>query len=301
MQPLDSPTVPVFKLYGEQQIWPTPDLLHCESISRRSSLHQWEIQPHRHADLFQLFYIQRGHSRVEIEGKRHNIEQASLQVVPPLCVHGFQFPEDIEGYVLTLAAPLVARFEAELGPHLSGADCYPVDDSRHYIDTLFAALLAEYEGSKPFRDTLLQSMVSTLMIWICRRRQSLGARSTERSREYLASFIKLVEGHYREHLSVEDYAHRVGVSGTYLNNLCRQLTGQSALQVIHQRLLLEAKRDLIYTGMTISRLSDNLGFSDPTYFSRFFKRLSGQSPNAFRASVNATGNTELGSTGGEYP
>ncbi|CAM5379241.1 hypothetical protein SSTU70S_00809 [Stutzerimonas stutzeri] len=166
MQPLDSPTVPVFKLYGEQQIWPTPDLLHCELIPRRSSLYQWEIQPHRHADLFQLFYIQRGNSQVEIEGKRHDIERASLQVVPPLCVHGFQFPEDIEGYVLTLAAPLVARFEAELGPHLSGADCYPVgEDSRLYIDTLFAALLEEYEGSKPFRDTLLQSMVSTLLIW----------------------------------------------------------------------------------------------------------------------------------------
>ncbi|GLZ27615.1 HTH-type transcriptional regulator ChbR [Pseudomonas oleovorans subsp. oleovorans] len=294
MQPLDSPTVPVFKLYGEQQIWPTPDLLHCELIPRRSSLYQWEIQPHRHADLFQLFYIQRGNSQVEIEGKRHDIERASLQVVPPLCVHGFQFPEDIEGYVLTLAAPLVARFEAELGPHLSGADCYPVgEDSRLYIDTLFAALLEEYEGSKPFRDTLLQSMVSTLLIWICRRRQRLGATSgTERSREYLVGFIKLVERHYREHLSVEDYAHRVGVSSTYLNNLCRQLIGQSALQVIHQRLLLEAKRDLIYTGMTISQLSDNLGFSDPTYFSRFFKRLSGLSPNAYRSKTSENGTAE---------
>lgn len=293
MQPMDNPSIPVFKLYGEHQIWPTPDLLHCESIPRRSSLYQWEIQPHRHADLFQLFYIQRGHSQVEIEGRRHTIEQASLQVVPPLCVHGFQFPEDIEGYVLTLAAPLVARFEAELGPNLSGADCYPVGESRPYIDTLFTALLEEYEGNEPLRDLLLQSLVSTLMIWISRRRQRWDAsRGAERGNDYLAGFIKLVERHYLEHLTVEDYAHRVGVSSSHLNSLCRQLAGQSALQVIHQRLLLEAKRELIYTGITVSQLSDKLGFSDPTYFSRFFKRLTGQSPNAFRSEVSAAGHAE---------
>jgi AraC family transcriptional activator of pobA len=114
----------------------------------------------------------------------------------------------------------------------------------------------------------------------------------ERGNEYLAGFIKLVERHYLEHLSVEDYAHRVGVSSSYLNSLCRQLAGQTALQVIHQRLLLEAKRELIYTGITISQLSDKLGFSDPTYFSRFFKRLSGQSPNAFRSEVSEAGNLE---------
>ncbi len=62
------------------------------------------------------------------------------------------------------------------------------------------------------------------------------------------------------------------------------MSGQTALQVIHQRLLLEARRNLIYTRMSIGQLSDNLGFSDPTYFARFFKRLSGQTPNGYRRS-----------------
>jgi AraC family transcriptional regulator, transcriptional activator of pobA len=91
-----------------------------------------------------------------------------------------------------------------------------------------------------------------------------------------------VEQHYREHLTVETLAHRLDLSSVHLNTLCRRLAGQSALQIIHQRLLLEARRSLIYTNMTIAQVSDSLGFSDPTYFSRFFRRLSGQSPNAFR-------------------
>ena len=60
--------VPVFKLYGETAAWPTPDLLHCESIPARSRLHHWEIKPHQHAELFQLLYVQRGQAQVLAQG-----------------------------------------------------------------------------------------------------------------------------------------------------------------------------------------------------------------------------------------
>ena len=67
-----------------------------------------------------------------------------------------------------------------------------------------------------------------------------------------------------------------------LNTLCRALAGQSALQIVHQRIVLEAKRDLIYTSLTINQLADSLGFADPAYFSRFFRRMTGLSPRDFR-------------------
>ena len=281
------PPVPVFKLYGESQAWPTPDLLHCESIPKRSSLYHWEIKPHRHADLFQLLYVQHGQATVEVEGRRSRIVEPSIQVTPPLCVHGFQFSEDIEGYVLTLGAPLVAQLEARLGAPLAvlaSAGCYALGEDHAFINTLFEALLKEYEGSAVSRDLVLGSLVNVLMVWISRTRQQNKAASgrDERNRQSLGGFIKLVEQHYREHLTVETFAHRLGMSAVHLNNLCRQLAGQTALQIIHQRLLLEARRNLVYTNMTVAQVSDNLGFADPAYFSRFFRRLTGQSPNGFR-------------------
>ena len=100
----------------------------------------------------------------------------------------------------------------------------------------------------------------------------------------LGQYLRLVEAHYREHLSVEDFAARLNTPSLQLNQLCRALSGQTALQVVHQRLLLEARRNLIYTRMSIGQLSDSLGFTDPTYFARWFKRLSGQTPNAYRRS-----------------
>ena len=74
--------VPVFKLYGETAAWPTPDLIHCESIPERSQLHGWEIKPHRHGDLLQLLYVQAGEAELEIEGQVRQVDRASLQVVP---------------------------------------------------------------------------------------------------------------------------------------------------------------------------------------------------------------------------
>ena len=63
--PQHSP-VPVFRLYGETDAWPTPDLIHCESIPARSALHDWDIRPHRHGELVQLLYVQGGTHRAHI-------------------------------------------------------------------------------------------------------------------------------------------------------------------------------------------------------------------------------------------
>ena len=101
---MTTPAIPVFKLYGEQQDWLSPDLLHCETISLRSRIHDWEIRTHRHADLCQLLYVHKGRARVEVEGQYQELTESSIQVIPPLCVHGFQFSPDVEGFVLTLAA-----------------------------------------------------------------------------------------------------------------------------------------------------------------------------------------------------
>ncbi|AGZ35098.1 AraC family transcriptional regulator [Pseudomonas sp. SWI6] len=285
------PGVPLFQLYGENQAWPATDLLHCETIPVRSRLHHWEIKPHQHAELFQLLYVQRGRAEVEIEGRHSEIREAAIQVVPPLTVHGFRFSADIQGHVVTFGAALVADLEQRLGTPLrvlSTPACYPLGKDRQHLRTLIDTLQQEYQGSAPARSTMLQALVTALVVWISRRQQQgLAPRNRdERDRLLLGQYLRLVEAHYREHLSVEDFAAHLNISSLQLNQLCRELSGQTALQVVHQRLLLEARRNLIYTRMSISQLSDSLGFSDPTYFARFFKRLTGQTPNAFRRSAS---------------
>ncbi len=269
-------SIPVFKLYGENQDWIAPDLLHCETIPKRSRLHHWEIQPHRHADLCQLLFLHKGEARVDIEGQRSTLRESAIQVVPPLCVHGFQFSENIDGYVLTLASPLVTQLQAQLGSSpdaLAVPASYPAGRDRVYLHRLFSALQSEYAANQ-------RSLVSVLLVWLSRQvihREAAG-QLPERGREYLSRFSGLVEAQFRQHPSVEQLSHQVGISVAHLNSICREWAGQSALQMIHQRLLLEAKRNLIYTRMSVSRVADELGFADSAYFARFFRRMTGLSP-----------------------
>ncbi|CEL31049.1 MULTISPECIES: helix-turn-helix domain-containing protein [Pseudomonas] len=286
------PSIPVFKLYGESLDWPTPDLLHCETISSRSREHQWEIKPHRHADLCQLLFVFKGQAELEIEGQRTQLETPAIQVLPPLSVHGFRFSEDVEGFIVTLATPLIHHLQAQLGDAvhaLAQAHAYSAGNDGDYLNSLFSALQAEYNGHQPAREMLMHALVSVIMVWVSRQAivRHKASQRPQRQREYLNGFIQLVEETYRQHVKVEDLAHRLGISVSHLNGTCRELAGQPALQIMHERQLLEAKRLLTYTSMTIYEMSELLGFSDPTNFTRLFRRRVGISPKAFRDRLKA--------------
>mgnify|MGYP006196899649 CR=1 FL=1 len=166
------PSIPVFKLYGESLDWPTPDLLHCETISSRSREHEWEIKPHRHADLCQLLFVFKGQAELEIEGQRTQLDTPAIQVLPPLSVHGFRFSEDVEGFIVTLATPLINHLQAQLGGTVDGLQAlgnYPAGKDSDYLNHQFARLQDEYADDQPARDMMLHALVSVLLVWVSRQ------------------------------------------------------------------------------------------------------------------------------------
>lgn len=284
--------VPVYTLYGDDLAWPTPDLLHCESIPKRSRLHRWEITPHRHVDLAQMLYIHQGQAQIEIEGQVRLVTESTLQFIPPLCIHGFRFSENVDGYIITMAAPMVARLGAITGLGSSVFEYpgdWPVGDDANHLYTQLSALSDEYHGSSPGRDVMLQSLIQIVLVWIGRRflLQRHSSISSKPGRELMRRFYRLLDSEFKMQPKVENLAHRLGVSARTLNATCREWGGESALPLLHQRLLLEAKRQLIYTTMSITQISDCLGFAEPTYFARFFRRLTGKSPREFRTETIA--------------
>ncbi|MEQ8802120.1 MAG: helix-turn-helix domain-containing protein [Haliea sp.] len=283
----------MFRLYGETASWPTPDLLHIESIPERSRLHDWNIRPHRHADLVQLLYVSAGQAELDIDGGQREIAEPCIQVVPALCVHGFRFSHDIQGYVVSLALPLVDSLEQALGTRVLPLPwCRRLAaDEQLWLDNFFDSLRREYASRERGRDVMLSALVQTLLVWVQRRQYAeLGEElNQDRGQQLLGAFMQLLEQYYCEHWPIEHYATNLGVSAPHLNALCRRLCHQSALQVIHQRLLLEAKRCLVYTTMTVGQIANSLGFSEPAYFSRFFKRHTGISPRTFRGRESALG------------
>jgi len=98
----------------------------------------------------------------------------------------------------------------------------------------------------------------------------------------LLQFRQLLEQQYTHHQRVSDYAALLQVTPMQLNKLCKKYSGQTAQQLIHGKILSEARRLLIYSNYTIAEIGYGLNFSDPANFNRFFKRLTGISPQQYR-------------------
>ncbi len=291
-------SVPVFDLYGEEGGSPALDPIHVESIAARSSLHNWEIKPHRHHGLFQVLWLAGGAGRLMLDGAPGRLVAGSVVLVPQHCVHGFRFERDARGLVVTLAYSLLAGMSGELGRRLlsmsSPGTCrMPRSGDRVPIQRLWQALAGEYETQAEFRPQLLEALVVALLALLLRQ-PGIASDAVDGGRtavpaaasSHLARFTAEIERSFRNHAPLAHYASLLGLSAAHLNTLCREYAGRSALGMIHDRLLLEARRNLVYTAMTVREVAELLGFSDPAYFTRFFKRATGVSPTEFRGRTN---------------
>lgn len=282
--------VPVFSLYGEHKPWPTPDRVHCESIAARSALHNWQIRPHRHVGLFQMLYLRGGDAEVQLDDKHYRMANGQVLIVPQMCIHGFRFSQDAVGHVVTLAYPLIDQLMLQAEDEfvvLTSSAIVPLGDDNEgrAIAASFDSLSDEYATVGSHRSLHLQFLLGSLLIRLARHASSyslqLGKGSSKAERHF-GKFLRLVEKHYRKQYSVVHYSDLLGITAAHLNSVCRLIASRSALELIHDRILLEAKRNLIYTSMNISVIAYALGFTDPAYFTRFFKRQVGVSPKSFR-------------------
>lgn len=283
--------VPAFFLYGEPLQPPDERLVHIETIAARSRLHDWVIRPHRHRDLHQLLLIRRGRVDARLDGRTESLRGPSAIVVPPGAVHSFSFQPETAGVVVSFASALAAELCAaspgavEL---LQRAACVSLHrGALRETDLLPLAgmLLREFGRSAPGRRAALRGLLGALLANIQRLVQESAATAavSSRDQELTARFREQVERGFREHISVADYAARLQITETRLRRACYAAAGQSPIDLVHLRVLVEAERQLRYTSMSVTQVGYYLGFEDPAYFSRFFTRQAGMSPREFRS------------------
>ncbi|HEY9109240.1 MAG TPA: helix-turn-helix domain-containing protein [Roseateles sp.] len=293
-KPQARPSPPLYELYGELGRDEALDGLHLESIADRSRLHNWEIRPHRHAALVQLLVIAAGTARVQLDERWTELQAPAVVWVPMLVVHGFEFMPETEGHVVTLdqarlrglpgATP--ALWQALAAPR--AATLVPGSPDCRSLLAVTQALVDDYGGTSPWRAQVLDGAVLTAAALVARmpvqaEHPAMPAEPQGRTLQHLARYREQVERQFRSQPGVDALAAPLGITTTQLNRLCRRHLGCSALDVLHQRLLLEAKRELGYTTLQVRQIADGLGFADPAYFTRFFQRLAGCSPSDWRS------------------
>lgn len=285
-------TIPHYNLYGEHSPVDELEFLHIETIAERNQEYHWEIEAHRHDNLMQLLLIEEGHMQATLDTEQLNCYGPTLVWVPPTIVHGFTSQPGTKGYVLTIAESFfqqtLSEAEREEFPELLHSPVAlaldPHDKASSEIPSLIRTIDHEFRWPQSGRVSMISAYIKVLMVHIRRLSTSRGKKTTEPCPQAhtFENFRKLVEHHYKDHWSVQHYAKQLGVTESRLNTLSRKVVDLSPSQVIHNRLIMEAKRNLVYTSMPVSVIAYDLGFKDPAYFSRYFTNQTGDSASQFR-------------------
>ena len=101
--------IPVFKLYGENHLWPNSDPIHCEMIKDKSSTLDWHIPKHRHSGLIHLVYVKKGNVDFYFEDTKHTISTPTILIIPAMTIHGFDLEKNTHGYSIAVLNSLMSN------------------------------------------------------------------------------------------------------------------------------------------------------------------------------------------------
>ncbi len=275
--------------------------VHYEALGKLADFFGHNMPVHRHDRFFQLHYLTRGAVRVYLDDQQYSESAPLFFLTPPTIPHAFVTHPDSEGHVLTvrqqLVWPLLEAHRSQSGePRLVSPTCVALGapDTRHaseveHLDRLFAMLADEFGQQLPARNASLQAL--TQLIFIALLRLSAEPVKNQHVRhdnlQIFHRFNALIEDRYREHWPLSRYAEAMGVTEARLNDICRRIADLPSKRLVHERLMQEARRLLLFTAGSVNEIGYQLGFKDPAYFTRFFSREAGMTPSEYRLRESA--------------
>lgn len=285
---MQAPSIPHFYLYGEPHRNVSEGFVHIESLDDRSRPSEWTIAPHSHTELCHIFLMTAGGGLMQAEDLAIEFETPCLLLIPPMIVHSFRWHAESDGSVITIASGYFAeltRRDERAAALFRGASAVPLaQGDADRISASLAMLRLELGWAAPGHRIAVDAALLGIIVVALRSadRRVVPCQASSHEEAIVARLRERIERRFRAREPISAYAAALGVSATVLRVACANVAGTPPALMLDQRALLEAKRSLLYSNMTITEVSYATGFADPAYFSRFFTRHIGLSPRAYR-------------------
>ncbi len=266
----------------------SPDGFHLQRLEDHLVRFPAAEEPHGH-DFYLLVFVRSGAGTHTVDFVTYAVAPGQLYCLVPGQIHNWAFAPGSTGYVVFFTAefylyqypgrrlyqyPFFGHFRAPL-LQLSTADEPP-------FGLLLEQMVNEAASEYPNRADVFRAYLYALLEVAARRYDAGQPAESHAGQRQLREFEQLINQHYRTLRTVSAYADRLHLTPNHLNALCRQYLHQTASDLIHRRLVVEAQRRLTHSTRSVQQIADDLGFDDPSYFSRYFRKYTGQTPEQFR-------------------
>ncbi|MCL4640381.1 MULTISPECIES: helix-turn-helix domain-containing protein [Olivibacter] len=246
--------------------------------------------PHRH-DHYELVWAL-GDGEHFINFKPYPLQRNRIYFLQLGQVH--QFPEfERSGWIFLISEELMQYFFS-LHPQEEGKGLFDTFSTQPFVDMdedtirflrhIIQLLLLE-QNQKPLGKNMLFHLTASLLLLLNTKHASekKSVILSNPERKVLLDLRKLIQKHYRDAHGINFYLNMLHVPAKTLNRICRKATGKTVHELFEDKLLTEAKMALLSTSNSVKEIAFDLGFNDPAYFGRFFKRVTGFTPLKYRA------------------
>jgi AraC-like DNA-binding protein len=246
---------------------------------------------HRHT-FYHLVLFTQGAGSHTIDFETFTVKPYQIYFMVPGQVHSWSFKGFTDGYIINFSGAFFRSFLLNSGytenftffsGDLKDAVIDLPETMQAKISRLFGDIINEWENTEPQAADMLSVLILQVFILINRLNAAGHNRGpASYNQTVLKNFQKLIEEHYLRLNLPKEYAELLYITPNHLNAVCKDLLGMPAGEMIRNRTMLEAKRLLTNPQLTISAIALELNFSDNSYFTKFFKKAEGITPEEFR-------------------
>lgn len=248
--------------------------------------------PHRH-DYYTVLFIEEAIGSHYVDFKEYPFSKQEVYFVGPGQVHQVVLTEKPRGWVFTFSTDFLVEnnipesFISNIRLFKSFGEAPPIKIDTNTFEHL-SGIVAEMQAcSVPVLRYSNRALGALLQLFLIYCNNSTAVNQSQLDEEnagvcILRDFKNLVETRYQEWHKVSSYAEQIHITPKHLSQTVKNITGKSAKEVIQDRLLLEAKRLLLHTDLSIKEVAYKIGYEEPLHFSGFFKKKAGVSPSNFR-------------------
>lgn len=249
------------------------------AIPRLAAGGRWRVEAMRSLSEPCLLWFTKGQGRITVAGVTRGYTAHNAIYIPAGVMHGFDVGPQVFGTAVFFGREPGIELPAE-PLHLRVREVH----AQQEINVMLDMIQRELDAEAPGHERAALHHLGLLGVWL--ERQAVKAQADQpkpdAARRLVARFTAVMEREFRSGAGVGDMAAQLGVTTTHLTRCCRQACGRSAIDLLQDRRIFEARKMLAETRMPVKSIGESLGFTSPAYFTRAFQHRTGQAPTEFR-------------------